>query len=88
MPDEVIEGTAKAEGATLKYMQLYFDLCGEEFHLYQNGLVPDDVWNIWKEGMEIITRVDLYKKSWDRLKSDYNDDFYHFMERDVLKLRS
>lgn len=50
MPDAVFEGTAKAEGATLKYMQLYFDLCSEEYHLHQNGLVPDNVWDNWKEG--------------------------------------
>ena len=87
MPDEVFEGTAKAEGATLKYMQLYFDLCSEEYHLHQNGLVPDNVWNNWKEGMEISTRVELYKKAWNKLKDSYNQDFYFFMERDVLKLR-
>ena len=87
MPDQVFEGTAKAEGATLKYMQLYFDLCSEEYHLHQNGLVPDNVWDNWKEGMEITTHVELYKKAWDKLKGSYNQDFYLFMERDVLKLR-
>lgn len=88
MPDEVFEGTAKVDGATLKYMQLYYDLCSEEYHLHENGLVPDDVWDNWKEGMEITTHIELYKKSWDRLKGNYNPDFYHFMERDVLKLRN
>lgn len=85
MPDEVFEGTAKAEGATLKYMQLYFDLCSEEYHLHENGMVPDKVWNNWKEGMEITTHLELYKKSWDRLKKNYNSDFKRFLEGDVLK---
>ena len=85
MPDEVFEGTAKAEGATLKYMQLYFDLCSEEYHLHENGMVPDKVWNNWKEGMEITTHLELYKKSWDRLKKNYNPDFKRFLEGDVLK---
>lgn len=88
MPDEVYEGSAKAEGATLKYMQLYFDLCSEEYHLHENGLVPDDVWNNWMEGMEITTNVELYKKPWDLITGNYNKDFYLFMERDVLKLRN
>lgn len=88
MPDEVYEGSAKAEGATLKYMQHYFDLCSEEYHLHENGLVPDDVWNNWMEGMEITTNVELYKKPWDLIKGNYNKDFYLFMERDVLKLRN
>lgn len=87
MPDAVFEGTAKADGATLKYMQLYFDLCSEEYHLHQNGLVPDNVWDNWKEGMEITTHIELYKKAWDKIKGTYNEDFYLFMEREVLKLR-
>lgn len=87
MPDAVFEGTAIADGATLKYMQLYFDLCSEEYHLHQNGLVPDNVWDNWKEGMEITTHIELYKKAWDKIKGTYNEDFYLFMEREVLKLR-
>ena len=85
MPDAVFEGTAKADGATLKYIQLYFDLCSEEYHLHENGLVPDDVWDNWKEGMEITTRVELYKKSWYIIKDNYNPDFRCFLERNVLE---
>ena len=88
MPDEVFEGSAKAEGATLKYMQLYFDLCNEEFQLYQKGLIPKDVWFNWVEGMVDTTKRDLYKKSWNIIKGYYNEGFYLFMERDVLKTRN
>lgn len=69
MPDEVFEGTAKVDGATLKYMQLYYDLCSEEFHLHENGLVPDDVWDNWKEGMEITTHIELYRSRGTDLKA-------------------
>lgn len=51
-------------------------------------MVSNDVWDNWKEGMEITTHIELYKKPWDRLKGNYNPDFYHFLERDVLKLRN
>ena len=88
MPDEVFEGSAKAEGVTLKYMQLYFDLCNEEFQLYQKGLIPKDVWFNWVEGMVDTTKRDLYKKSWNIIKGYYNEGFYLFMERDVLKTRN
>lgn len=86
MPEDVFEGTAKVDGTTLKYMQLYFDLCSEEYHLHKKGLIPDDVWDNWKEGMEITTHVELYKESWHRIKDNYNEAFCHFMEKEVLKL--
>ena len=85
MPDDVFAGTAQVNNTTLKYMRLYFDLCSEEYHLHENGLVPDDVWDNWKEGMEITTRVELYKKSWYIIKDNYNPDFRCFLERNVLE---
>ena len=88
MPDEVFEGSAKAKGATLKYMQLYFDLCNEEYQLYKKGLIPEDVWLNWVEGMVDTTKRDLYKKSWNIIKGYYNEGFYLFMEREVLKTRN
>lgn len=53
MPDDIYNGTAKIDTRTKRYMRLYFDLCSEEFHLWQNKEVPDEVWNLWVEGMQI-----------------------------------
>ena len=50
MPDNVFAGTAPINDTTLKYMRLYYDLCSEEFHLYNEGLVPKDVWDNWVGG--------------------------------------
>lgn len=88
MPDEVFEGTAEPKGKTLKYMQLYFDLCSEEYHLYEIRLIPKDVWENWVEGMVVTANNDLYRRAWNLLKGNYNKQFFLFMEGDVLKIRN
>lgn len=85
MPDEFFESVAKPEGKTLKYIQLYFDLCSEEFQLYKTKMIPDDIWENWVEGMAITAEESVYKLSWEKLKKNYNKDFRIFMEKDVLK---
>ena len=86
MPDDVIRGTATIDSTTLKYMQLYFDLCSEEYHLYKMGQIPDDVWDNWHEGMRLTTNVQLYSDCWRRLGGIYNDAFSDFMEHEILCL--
>ena len=84
MPDEVFEGTAAINGTTLKYLQLYFDLCNEEYYIYHKGLIPDQVWDNWMEGMRITTKLQLYKQGWKGLSGDYNIDFYQFFEHEII----
>ena len=85
MPDDVFAGTAQVNNTTLKYMRLYFDLCSEEYHLYMDGQVPEDVWENWVEGMRITTNLQLYRQCWDRLKGQYNTEFWKYFEREVIK---
>ena len=85
MPSEVFLGTAMINGETKKYMQLYFDLCSEEYHLHQDGIIPDDVWNYWRDGMRIVMKIEMYKLCWNALKGMYNKDFYRFFENEVLR---
>lgn len=54
MPDDIYNGTAKIDTRTKRHMRLYFDLCSEEFHLWQNKEVPDEEWNLWVEGIQIV----------------------------------
>lgn len=54
MPDDIYNGTAKIDTRTKRYMRLYFDLCSEEFHLWQNKEVPDEVWNLWVEVCKLL----------------------------------
>ena len=84
MPDDIYNRTAKIDTRTKRYMRLYFDLCSEEFHLWQNKEVPDEVWNLWVEGMQIACNHKIYKNSWDVIKGEYNKDFWLYFERNVI----
>lgn len=84
MPDEVFEGRAKAEGRVLKYMRLYFDLCSEEYHLWKQGNVPDDVWKLWKEGMQITVKQTVYSHSWKFLAVHYSQEFCSFFNHEII----
>ena len=37
-----------------RFARLYFDLCSEEYRLWQqgNGMIDDYTWQLWREGME------------------------------------
>mgnify|MGYP006988973092 FL=1 len=85
MPDDVYNGTAELDGKTLKYVQLYFDLCNEEYYLYKRGYIPEDIWTNWFGGMVIMTTNHaLFANCWDKLKAQYNSDFYSFFDKEIV----
>lgn len=84
MPDDIYDGTAKVDNRTQRYMRLYFDLCSEEYHLWKEKVVPDKVWNLWVEGMQIACNQQIYKNSWDVIKGEYSKDFIQYFERNVI----
>ena len=90
-PDDVYFGNADVTPKTLKYVQVYFDLCNEEFLLYKRGQIDSDVWENWKEGMEFTARTakgNLYIECWKKIKTQgyYNSDFVNFYEKEILKI--
>ena len=84
MPDGIIDGTAKIDVITKKYMRLYFDLCSEEYHLWKDKAITDKVWKLWIEGMQTECTPPLFKQSWDVLKNYYGQDFQQFFEREIV----
>ena len=84
MPDDVFDGTANINGRTLKYMQLYFDLCSEEYNLYCKGFIPVGIWNNWKEGMRLTLKMRLYHLCWINISGNYNPEFYRFFENEII----
>ena len=84
MPDEVYSGASTDDVHIMKYMSIYFDLCSEEFHLWESGAVPAYIWNLWKEGMRLTMKKDIYRKSWAALKPEYYSKFVSFFDQEVL----
>ena len=84
MPDDVFDGSANINGRTLKYMQLYFDLCNEEYDLHCKGIIPKDLWEKWKKGMRLTLKLQLYHLSWKNISGNYNPEFYRFFENEIV----
>ena len=85
MPDDIYNGTAEIDERTKKFMRFYFDLCNEEYHLWQEGFVKNKVWQLWVEGMQIETKREIFQKAWGAIKNDYNPDFRNYFEENVIK---
>lgn len=84
MPDDIYNGEAKVNARTMRYMRLYFDLCSEEYHLWQDKIIPPKVWRLWVEGMQITCNHKIYKRSWDAIKGDYSREFWLYFEKNVI----
>lgn len=87
MPDDIYNGTAEIDERTKKYMRFYFDLCSEEYHLWQEGFVKNKVWELWVEGMQIETDREIFHQAWDAIKKEYNPDFRNYFEENVIKCK-
>ncbi|MGN0047811.1 MAG: hypothetical protein ACI37U_02790 [Bacteroides sp.] len=85
MPESVLQGSGTLGAKELVYMRLYFDLCSEEYHLWKSGILPDKIWALWKEGMEITTNRPVYKQAWLQLSGEYNRDFWRYFSNEIIK---
>jgi hypothetical protein len=84
MPDDIYDGAAAIDERTKKYMRFYFNLCSEEYHLWKDKNMKNDVWEMWVEGMQIETEREIFHKAWDVIKKEYNPDFRDYFEENVI----
>ena len=84
MPESLFRGTNILDDRGKMYMRLYFDLCSEEYHLWRKGLIPNQIWNMWVEGMQITTNRPIYKTAWKELGGEYNRDFWKYFNNEVI----
>ncbi len=59
---------------TMRYMRVYFDLCSEEYFLHKKGVLDEDVWKEWQEGMISAFNKPAFKIAWKQVTQD--SDFY------------
>lgn len=84
MPDDIYDGTAKVDERTKRHIRLYFDLCSEEYHLWKKHTISKNIWRIWVKGMRISLRSAIYRTAWDNLKTEYDENFRNYFEREVV----
>ena len=50
----------------LELLYNYFNLCGEEYLLYNQGYILPEVWTAWRNGMMIYYRDERIRSVWER----------------------
>ena len=73
----------------LRYMRIYFDLCSEEFYLFSQGYIEENVWKDWKEGIEMALKKDAFKIAWENLyknKKTIESQFYIDFNKEILEM--
>ena len=73
----------KEKARAMRYMRAYFDLCFEEFILHEKEFIDDDLWSIWKSGMEMAYSKSAFKQAWAMIKNDtkFSEKFELFVEK-------
>lgn len=82
LPRSLFEGSDEVNNDVLRYMQLYFNLCSEEYDLWTKGAISPDVWEKWLSGIKITMNNPVYKKSWSMQREGYsvNPSFVEFLD--------
>lgn len=84
-PKNIFDLTISHE-TDVPYLQLYFDLCSEEYLLYQQGVINEKVWVLWVDGMKTIMNRKKIQAAWKQMAQYYNNrSFIHFMDNEVIK---
>ena len=67
------------------FMRLYFDLCSEEFYLHSQGVIDDEAWMLWIEGMKMAMKREKFKTAWKSMGAYYHDQsFVKFMHHQIM----
>lgn len=81
MPQEILPD----ENGVRHHAMLYFNLCSEEFYLHKKGLLPDEIWKMWLDGMRLTMKVIPYQTQWKSQSQFYSDDFCNFFDLEVIR---
>ena len=77
-------------GFSERFARLYFDLCSEEYRLWQqgNGMIDDYTWQLWREGMEstlgkhheLTDHWNCNRNEYESTQPDENGSFQEFFD--------
>ena len=89
MPKSVYEGSEEVNDDVLRYMQLYFNLCSEEYDLRSKDAISSDVWDKWLAGIQLTMSRPVYQKAWLLENENYskNTSFVAFLDACTKPIR-
>jgi hypothetical protein len=70
------------------YFRLYFDLCSEEFYLHEHKYLPDEVWDMWEDGMKIMAKNHSFETAWTNASQFYDSEFNRFFNKIINESKS
>jgi hypothetical protein len=73
--------TPDIKNKTFRYMRAYFDLCSEEYYLWKEGNLDDNVWEKWESGIKYALSKTAFKNGWQYINktTQHYDDFGKFV---------
>jgi len=87
MPETIYKDKDTSSDEAIRYMQLYFNLCSEEYDLWNKQAITEDVWQKWFTGMQMAMKEKCYLSAWKQLRESYaynNRPFVEFMDSKVV----
>jgi hypothetical protein len=63
----------------------YFNLCSEEFYLYEEKYMSKKVWNVWRDEMIRTWRTPLFQREWKKIVHEF--DTYPKFQSFVKKIQ-
>src|SRR5262245_11019111 len=65
----------------------YGNLCSEEFALWQKGRIPDDIWEVWQDGISENFETAIWRSTWAEVSREFESfvAFMKFMKELLLK---
>lgn len=76
------------DAESITFMRQFFNLCSEEFYLHSHGMIDEEVWQMWVEGMRLTMHDMKYKVSWRKLSVIYNEAFWPWFDKEVVNNKS
>jgi len=78
----LVERKDKDYAEVMRYMRAYYDLCFEEWYLNRKGLIEDDFWNVWLDGIKTAVSKPSFQQAWEMMKADtnYGPHFSNFIQ--------
>ena len=61
----------------------YGNLCSEEFALWEQGRIPTDIWQVWKDAIRENFETEIWRATWAEVSREYESfkPFMSFMKK-------
>lgn len=66
------EALPKPSGELTICVLRYFNLCSEEFYLYESKYLSKKVWNVWTDEMIRTWQTPLFRREWTKLVNEFD----------------